>query len=89
MAGGLNWYRANSLDYIETQELISDLLPKVKVPTSVMWGLDDTAVLASNAEGLDIYVEDIEVETFPGIDHWIQHRIPEEVARVIRALDRR
>ena len=89
MAGGLNWYRANGLDYNETQAAMADMLPKVKVPTSVMWGLDDSAVLPSNAEGLDIYVEDLEVETFEGVDHWIEHRIPEEVARVIRALDTR
>ena len=89
MTGGLNWYRANSLDYTATQALMADLLPKVEVPTSVMWGLDDTAVLPSNAEGLDIYVEDLQVETFPGVDHWIEHRIPGEMARVIRGLDAR
>ena len=89
MTGGLNWYRANSLDYAETQALMTDLLPKVKVPTTVMWGLDDSAVLATNAEGLGAYVEDLEVETFEGVDHWIGHRIPAEVARVIRAVDAR
>ena len=89
MTGGLNWYRANSLDYAETEALMAGLLPKVTVPTAVMWGLDDSAVLATNAEGLDAYVEDLEVETFEGVDHWIGHRIPAEVARVIRDVDAR
>ena len=89
MTGGLNWYRANSLDFAETQAAMANMLPKVIVPTTVMWGLDDTFVLPSNAEGLGDYVEDLLVETFPGVDHWIEHRIPEEVARGVRELDAR
>jgi len=87
ITGGLNWYRANELDFQVTQALMVDLLPKVVVPTVVMWGLDDSAVLASNAEGLDEYVEDLKVETYEGIDHWIEHHIPGEIARVVRELN--
>ena len=86
ITGGLNWYRANDLTLDSMEEIMAGFSPTVTVPTVVMWGLDDSAVLASNAEGLDLYVEDLEVETFPGVDHWIEHRIPEEIARVIREL---
>ena len=66
---------------------MQDLSPVVKVPTKVMWGLDDDAVLPSNAEGLDEYVTDLEVQTFAGVDHWIEHRIPTDIAESIRQLD--
>lgn len=87
ITGGLNWYRANELSHEGSLELMADLLPKVTVPTTVMWGLDDNAVLASNAEELEQFVVDLQVETFAGVDHWIEHRIPDEIARVIRAVD--
>jgi pimeloyl-ACP methyl ester carboxylesterase len=89
ITGGLNWYRANLLTIESVEEIMAPLSPTVSVPTVVMWGLDDDAVLASNAEGLEQYVIDLEVETFEGVDHWIEHRIPGEIARVIREVDER
>ena len=89
ITGGLNWYRANELDVDVTQALIDERSPTIDVPVSVMWGSDDDAVLVQNAEGLEVYAPDLEVETFDGVDHWIEHRIPEEVAAAIRALDAR
>ncbi len=84
---GLDWYRANLITIESTALLMESLSPMVTVPTVVMWGLDDEAVLAINAEGLDAYVADLEVQTFPGVDHWIEHRIPEAIADTVRALD--
>jgi pimeloyl-ACP methyl ester carboxylesterase len=89
ITGGLNWYRANSLEPDDIAAVMAAVNPTVEVPATVMWGLDDDAVLASNAEGLDPWVSDLEVETFPGVDHWIEHRIPDEVARGVRELDAR
>ena len=89
ITGGLNWYRANSLEPDEIAAVMAEVNPTVPVPATVMWGLDDDAVLASNAEGLEPWVPDLEVETFAGVDHWIEHRIPGEVARGVRELDAR
>ena len=85
--GGLNWYRANDLDLASIEAVMVNYMPKVTVPTTVMWGLDDTALIPANAEGLDAWVENLSVEAFEGVDHWIEHRIPEEIARVIREID--
>ena len=71
-------YRANDLNVESVEGILQDFSPIVEVPTPVMWGLDDEAVLPSNAEGLDEYVVDVNVKTFPNVDHWIEHRIPEE-----------
>ena len=89
ITGGLNWYRANLLTPESIEEAMSGLSPTVPIPVTVMWGLDDPFVLASNAEDLEQYAPDLVVETFPGVDHWIEHRIPEEIARAIRELDAR
>ncbi len=89
ITGGLNWYRANTLKPSSIDDKMEGLSPTIPVPVTVMWGLDDTAVLASNAEGLEVYAPDLVVETFPGVDHWIEHRIPDAIARGIRELDQR
>lgn len=89
ITGGLNWYRANSLDQEVTAAYLDERSPTVPVPVSVLWGEDDDAVLVQNAAGLEPWVPDLEVQTFPGVDHWIGHRIPEEVAEAIRAMDAR
>jgi pimeloyl-ACP methyl ester carboxylesterase len=82
--GGLNWYRANALDGAAATDWMALMNPTVDVPVTVLWGLDDDAVLPQNAEGLEPYAPDLVVETFEGVDHWIEHRIPGEVARAIR-----
>ena len=89
ITGGLNWYRANPLTPEKVEAVMSDFSPTVSVPTTVLWGLADEALLPQNAEGLEVFVPDLHVETFEGVDHWIEHRIPEEVARAVRELDLR
>jgi pimeloyl-ACP methyl ester carboxylesterase len=78
--GGLNWYRANFTDGLPNvdRELFVD------VPTLVMWGMDDTALLPSNMTGLGPYVGDLTTEEVPGATHWIAHEVPERVASSIR-----
>lgn len=85
---GLNWYRANQLT-VESSDALMEGLPPVAVPTTVLWGEDDDAVLVQNSQGLEPYATDLVVETFEGVDHWIEHRIPSEVAQAIRELDAR
>lgn len=87
--GGLDWYRANDLSPESMGAAMEGLSPTIDRPVSVLWGLDDDAVLPQNAEGLEIYASDLEVQTFEGVDHWIEHRIPQDVAQAIRELEQR
>lgn len=89
ITGGLNWYRANPLTIESTDDAMASLNATISVPVSVMWGLDDEYILAANAEGLEEYAPDLEVETIEGIGHWIEHQIPAEIARGVRELDAR
>lgn len=78
---GLNWYRANFTDGLPNV----DRELHVDVPTLVMWGMDDTALLPQNMDGLDEYVADLTLEEVEGATHWIAHEVPERVAGSIRS----
>jgi pimeloyl-ACP methyl ester carboxylesterase len=51
----------------------------VRRPTLVLWGQDDPALLAANADGLGRWVPDLRVERFPGAGHFVQADAPEAV----------
>ena len=77
----LNWYRANFEDGAPSSAGV-----KVdKVPTLVMWGMADTALLAGNLDGLDEWVTDLQIVPFPDATHWINHEVPAKLAETIRA----
>ena len=57
----------------------------VKVPTLVMWGMQDMALLPILLDGLDEFVPDLTVERFPDAGHSLIHQQPEAVAARIRS----
>ncbi len=93
LTGSLNYYRASPL-YPPTsnndEEQISSILnlPKemlaVKVPTLVIWGEQDRALLTGNLDGLEEYIEDLTVKRIPDGTHWVIHEQPELVNALIR-----
>lgn len=78
--GGLNWYRANFTDGLPN----IDRELHVDVPTHVLWGMDDDALLPKNMDGLGDYVSDLTTQEVPGATHWIAHEVPAVVADAIR-----
>ena len=56
----------------------------VRVPTLVIWGEQDTALLPGLLDGLDQYVPDLRIERIPQASHWIAHEFPEQVNGLIR-----
>ena len=72
---GLNWYRAN---LSEDGAMISNVT--IDVPTLVLWGLADTALLPQQLNGLEEYAPDLQIVTYEGVSHWIEHEIPTEIA---------
>ena len=93
LTGSLNYYRASPL-YPPTsksvEEQISSILnlPKemfaVKMPTLVIWGEEDRALLTGNLNGLEDYTEDLTVKRIPDGTHWVIHEQPELVNSLIR-----
>jgi pimeloyl-ACP methyl ester carboxylesterase len=93
LTGGLNFYRASPLyppTSPEDEQKIKGILSLphemlvVKVPTLVIWGERDQALLTGNLKGLEKYVDDLTVERIPDGTHWISHEQPERVNALIR-----
>ena len=56
----------------------------VRVPTLVIWGERDQALLTGNLDGLERFVPDLTIERIPDGSHWVVHEHPELVNRLIR-----
>jgi pimeloyl-ACP methyl ester carboxylesterase len=90
LTGGLNYYRASPLhppDPGAPRAPAPDLAPdafQVRVPTLVIWGERDHALLLGNLEGLDAYVGDLRVIRIPEGSHWVVHEQPARIAGLIR-----
>lgn len=86
----LNWYRASDIEVPEIDEEASPPLwtrmpfPKVKVPTLVIWALQDRALLPVQLEGLDGLVEDLRVLTIRDCGHFVPWERPGDVIEGIR-----
>ena len=89
LTGGLNWYRASPLHPPEASgaDLPPQLDPamfRVRVPTLVIWGERDEALLTANLDGLEALVEDLRVVRIPDGSHWVVHEQPTKVNALIR-----
>lgn len=88
ITAALNYYRATPLYPAEQPEKIPVLDPKdfqVTVPTLVIWGEADTALLPSLLDGLDECVRDLRIERVPQGSHWVIHEFPQRVVALIRS----
>ena len=56
----------------------------LEVPTLMIWGEKDTALLTGNLEGLDQYVKNLRVERVPDGSHWVIHEQPKLVIQYMR-----
>ncbi|MEE4265603.1 MAG: alpha/beta hydrolase [Desulfobacteraceae bacterium] len=93
LTGGLNYYRVSPLyppiskkDEEKIQGILN--LPHemlaVKVPTLVIWGELDQALLTGNLDGLGEYVSSLTIRRIPDGSHWVTHEQPELVNSLIR-----
>ena len=91
LQGGLNYYRASPLrpPTPEDQSIMALQFPPefvtVHVPTLVVWGEADAALLPALLDGLGAYVPNLREVRVPGATHWIVHEQPALVAREIEA----
>jgi len=92
LTGPLNYYRASPIkpdagsdDALHTLVLPDDMVT-VRVPTTVLWGDQDQALLPGLLDGLQRWVPALHVERVPQASHWIVHEQPALVADWIRRL---
>jgi pimeloyl-ACP methyl ester carboxylesterase len=92
LTGGLNYYRANRVGPPGPEQGhlpaagTSDLAPPlmVDVPTLVIWGEKDQALLPQNLDGLEQFVPKLTVRRIPDGSHWVVHENPSAVNAHIR-----
>ena len=90
LTGGLNYYRAAGVgppapDGAPARSFGGDPARLVvRVPTLVIWGERDRALLPGNLEGLERFVPDLRVRRVPHASHWVVHEEPDLVNGAIR-----
>jgi pimeloyl-ACP methyl ester carboxylesterase len=91
LTGGLNYYRASPMYPPSVEDPGAKKLqlePKdftVRVPTLVIWGERDTALLPGCIEGLDAVVPDLKLVRVPEATHWVARERTDLVIREIEA----
>ena len=81
----LNWYRSSKLVVpppgvtVPLPDWLLKVFPKVRVPTLVIWGMKDAALLPAQLDGLDQLVDDLEIVRVPDAGHFVPWEKPEAV----------
>ena len=82
LTGGLNYYRASPLrppregDAAASAITLPREMLTVEIPTLVLWGMQDAALLPELLDGLDAYVPRLTLEKVADASHWIVHERP-------------
>ena len=85
----LNWYRATQLIVppplvaVPIPDWVLAAFPKVRIPTLVVWGMRDPALLPIQLAGLERLVEDLTVVRLPEAGHFAPWEAPEPVAEAL------
>lgn len=85
----LNWYRGSKL-VVPPPDVAAPLpdwvlgaFPKVTIPTLVIWGMRDPALLPLQLDGLDEQVEELRIVRIPKAGHFAPWEAPDEVAAAL------
>lgn len=90
LRGGLNYYRAARMgEQVAAGGVPEEYAAKItsqtlEIPTLVIWGENDAALLPSLTRGLSEWVPRVRVEIVPGAGHWVPYERPDQVNRLIR-----
>src|SRR5438270_171329 len=86
----LNWYRGSKVVVpppgvtVPLPDWLLRAFPKVKVPTLVIWGMRDAALLPLQLDGLEEMVEDLSIERLPEAGHFAPWEAGIEVAALLQ-----
>ena len=85
LTGALNFYRATPLRPPRPDDpgAAAVQMPRealtVKVPTLVLWAMNDIALPPALVDGLEDYVPDLQLQRIEGATHWVVHEMPQLV----------
>ncbi len=90
MTAMLNWYRASAVQVPamdatpERPAFLDGPFPPLKMPTLVIWGMGDKALLPSQLEGLDALIPDLTIDRLDGVGHFAPWEAPNQVTAAMR-----
>ena len=85
LTGGLNYYRASPLRPAQAHDTgvqgveLPAALWRIDVPTLVLWGMRDRALLPCLLDGLNEHIPKLQIERLEHASHWLVHEQPEVV----------
>jgi pimeloyl-ACP methyl ester carboxylesterase len=85
----LNWYRSSPLVVpppgmtVPLPDALLRLSKRIGIPTLVVWGMRDRALLPVQLEGLSEVVADIEILRIADAGHFAPWEAPDEVAAAL------
>jgi pimeloyl-ACP methyl ester carboxylesterase len=85
----LNWYRASKVVVpppgvrVPLPDWLLGAFPKVTIPTLVIWGMRDAALLPIQLKGLDRLVDDLTIVRLPSVGHFAPWEAGAEVAAAL------
>jgi pimeloyl-ACP methyl ester carboxylesterase len=86
----LNWYRGSRIVVppsgvtVPLPDWLLRVFPKVKIPTLVVWGMQDKALLPIQLDGLDALIDDLAIRRLPTAGHFAPWEAGNEVAAVLQ-----
>jgi len=86
----LNWYRAAQVVVpppgidVPIPDFVLRAFPKVRVPTLVVWGMRDKALLPLQLDGLDTLVPDLRIARVADAGHFVPWEKPRAVAAALK-----
>jgi pimeloyl-ACP methyl ester carboxylesterase len=86
----LNWYRGSRILVpapgltVPMPDWLLRAFPAVQVPTLVIWGMGDKALLPLQLDGLDALVEDLTIVRLPHAGHFAPWEAPDDVAAALQ-----
>ena len=89
MTAMLNWYRGSRLVVpppgvtVPLPDWLLKAFPKVTVPTLILWGMKDPALLPLQLDGLDELVDDLRIVRIPDAGHFAPWEAPDQVAAAL------
>ncbi|MEO7240373.1 MAG: alpha/beta hydrolase [Sphingomicrobium sp.] len=85
----LNWYRASNMIVpppgisVPVPDLQLRVVHKLHIPTLVVWGMRDKALLPLQLDGLDRLIDDVQIVRIPDAGHFAPWQAPAAVAAAL------
>ncbi|MCJ7421381.1 alpha/beta fold hydrolase [Sphingomicrobium astaxanthinifaciens] len=90
LEGMLAWYRASPIlvpamdeEDVPYPDWVMSGVPRIRIPTLVVWGMKDPALLPCQLDGLGELVDDLRIERVADAGHFVPWEKPEPVAKAL------